>query len=114
MLNATVLATEVVPALEAIETIQQVSDSVSDREPKIQVLSLTQSSPVEVSISGIAKSIEFIDEKFTPWKREFAKKIADLKLQKGELEVKKLRAEASEAEGRAVHMHLQGDIVRAE
>jgi len=93
-LNARTLAADVVPVLRALETLQDIADSSRGARSQIQVIDISQTSPVNASVSGIAKAVEVLDEQLTPWKREHAKRIADLRERKLKLQIAKLHAEA--------------------
>ena len=53
---------------------------------------------MKVSVSGMAKAIEVIEELFTPWKREHSRNIRRLELEEKELQIRKLRAETEQVE----------------
>jgi hypothetical protein len=103
--NSAMLRSEIVPAIEALEQIQEVasSDGVS---ADVEIYTISKSSDLKVSVSGIAKAIEVVDERFTPWKREHAQYMAQLEREEKELELRKLRAEAREAERNIVDLGL--------
>ncbi len=101
--NAAMLRSQIVPVLEAIERIQAAasSDGIST---DIEVFAISKSSDFKASVSGIAKAVEVIDERFTPWKREHAQYMAQLEREEKELEVRKLRAKAMQAERNVISL----------
>lgn len=96
-LNSISLSNEVVPTLSALEEIQAVSESDGVKRD-VEIYSLTKSSDLKVSVSGMAKAIEVIEELFTPWKREHSRNIRRLELEEKELQIRKLRAETEQIE----------------
>ena len=95
--NSRLLAEGILPAISALETIQAAGEKTGIA-PDVQILSISRTSDIKASVSGIAKAVEVLDERFTPWKRENAKKMKQLEIDKLSHEVRKIKAEARQAE----------------
>ncbi|WP_428305670.1 VWA domain-containing protein [Lacipirellula sp.] len=100
-LTADVLTNEVIPVLKSMEALQGIADSSRNTATRIQVTNISQTSPIKASVSGIAKAVEVLDERLTPWKREHSKEMANLAERRLKLQLSKLECEALHYEGMA-------------
>jgi hypothetical protein len=60
----------------------------------IQIRSLSQNSPISLSLDGAASALELILNLVVPWRRKHAKELAVLTVKKAEVEIMELRVRA--------------------
>lgn len=85
----------VLPIVMALASLQQI---LFGTEPKVR--SITQNSPVNVSLEGAGGLYEKVATDIIPWRRERAKEIAALEAAKRRSELEQKRAEVLEAEAK--------------
>lgn len=104
------------PYLEAISDVQNVLNDVKGfREPKYVVVKyLSQLSPIDVSLEGASEAIQSIKEDIIPWRKENAKKLADLKGKEAQAEIRKKEAEAAEIRAGAIKSRAEARKLEAE
>jgi hypothetical protein len=92
----------VAPYLDAVAELEQIVSSAPAKEPaEIWIRSMSQASPVSVRIDGVVEAIELILDSVIPWRREHAKKMAELAERKQEAEIAMYQADAQEKRARA-------------
>lgn len=85
------------PYLLAIESIQHIIDKINGQaNTKVKILSITQNSPIGVSLEGVSETIQIILDNVMPLKRQNAKKMADFALREKRYEIEKKRMELQE------------------
>lgn len=102
------LKTQIIPYLQAIFEFQYVIDEINDRSPHdIRLVSISQNSPVSISLEGATEAIKLIKESVIPWRRKHAEmlaalveseKLAEIEIRKAEIKEKHARAEKESAE----------------
>lgn len=70
------LSNEIAPYLNAITAIQNVIDEIKGQPHEVLIRSITQSSPIEVNLTGVAEVMDILDKRFTPWKQKHAQQMA--------------------------------------
>lgn len=99
------LTHQIAPFLQATMDLQQLIDSVrGEVQNEIRIRSITQNSPIGVTAEGVGEAITVIRETVVPWRRENARRIAELaenqkrlEIAKAEAEILDLRARTSQA-----------------
>jgi len=97
------LRTEIAPMLEALQEIQETADAGTGREYRGQITSISQSSPVQISLSGLHDAVKLVLELIIPWRREHACRMLRLKEEEAALENEKRRAQLARE-----HVELEG------
>ena len=85
-LGASSLRNEIAPTLGAFEQFQAVVGHLGGASSNGKVTSISQSSPVSISLSGFREAIELALEWVIPWRREHARKLAECKARQAELQ----------------------------
>jgi hypothetical protein len=89
------LVQTIAPYLQALARIQSVLDQATGQPPTlIQIRSLSQNSPISLSLDGAASALELILNLVVPWRRKHAKELAVLTVKKAEVEIMELRVRA--------------------
>jgi hypothetical protein len=98
------LELQVLPYLKALEVIQEaLADATRTTRPAtVRILSITQESPVGVSLQGAAQALAVVQETIVPWRRLHAKNMARLAEQERLAEIEAKRAEVLERRARAM------------
>jgi hypothetical protein len=109
------LMTVVSPYLKAIADLQQIIDEISERTPgKVQINSITQHSPISVSLDGAGEAIEVIKNTVVPWRRKHIEQLAHLSLTEKQVEIEIKRAEVLERRARAEKDRKEAERLSAE
>jgi hypothetical protein len=87
------LREEIAPLMEAVEALQKTADDAAGVTYRGSVTSLSQSSPVTISLSGLREAVQLVLELVIPWRREHARAMLRLKEQEAELENKRRQAQ---------------------
>jgi len=94
------LSNQVAPYLQAIFDVQQIVDEFEVQAGKVavqpRIVSISQNSPIQVSVEGIGKAFDIISMMVIPWKRENAKKRDDSAVAQEELKIVVAQAEIAE------------------
>lgn len=104
------LRNQLAPALYGLEEIQRVESDLDATPYRGKIGSISQASPVSVSVSGWEKVLELFHLIFR-WGREHAKTMARLREQKLTAEIEKIQAESAEGLARAQHMSAEADRI---
>lgn len=114
-LTPSVLAEQIVPYIEALRTIQKVSDDIRgyhDRDVIVRLIK--QSSPFEFSLEGAADAVDSLKEDIVPWRRKNAQRIANLKASELEVEIEKKKAEADQIQIRIEKEEAETEQVKVD
>ena len=94
------LSSQVAPYLQAIFDIQRIVGEFEVQAGSVaaqpRIISITQNSPVTISVEGIGKAFDIISTMVIPWKRENAKKRDDSAVAQEELKISAAQAEIAE------------------
>lgn len=93
---------DVIPYLDAIAELQQVIDRLRNRDfTEITIRSLSQNSPISVSLEGAAEATETIRDMVVPWRRQHATEMSQLETQEKLAQIETLKAEVLEKRAHA-------------
>ena len=96
-LTPQVLSTVISPYLISIEDIQHIIDEIEGHQwQEVRVKSITQNSPISVSLDGVASAANLIRDSVIPWRREHDEIMAQLIEQEKLAEIESKRAEILE------------------
>jgi len=94
------LSSQVAPYLQAIFDIQQIVGEFEVQAGGVaaqpRIVSISQNSPIQVSVEGIGKAFDIISMMVIPWKRENAKKRDDSAVAQEQLKIVVAQAEIAE------------------
>lgn len=88
-LTAETLRNDIAPTLGGIEALGLASSYARDGEYRGSVSSISQDSPISINLTGLKEAIELALSYIIPWRRENAKRLAQLEVRKRELEVER-------------------------
>lgn len=109
------LLTVVGPYLKAISDLQQILDEMLERAPgKVHIQSITQHSPISVSLDGAGEAVEAIKNTVVPWRRRHLEQLAHLALTEKQVEIEIKRAEVLERRARAEKDRQEAERLSAE
>jgi hypothetical protein len=112
LLTVDLLRSKVLPVLEAIAAIERLVNPTAELPPRI--VSLTQNSPVEVSMDGIADAYKAVREDIIPWRREHEKELARLEEHERAAEIAGKKAEVAESEARSAKERAEAQRILAD
>jgi hypothetical protein len=114
-LTTSYLSSILMPYINALAAMQEVCDEILNRDEKeVIVRNISYNSPIGISLEGAGDAIEAVKEDVIPWRRENAKKLAELQARKVEAEIKKNEAEAAEIRARSTKERAEAERIRAE
>jgi hypothetical protein len=95
------LSLAVVPYLSALVDLQQIVDEL-EKKPAHQgrILAITQGSPVSVTMEGVSRAVQIVQEIITPWQLDHTKPTAHLVQRERKAAIELARAEILEARAR--------------
>jgi hypothetical protein len=109
------LTVTVLPYLNAIAEIQNAVDEIAGRETReIKIHSLTQNSPISVSLDGAAETVQLIKDTVVPWRRKHAETMALLMEQERQAEIESKKAEILERRAHAEKARVEAARQREE
>jgi|SRR5208282_2770445 hypothetical protein len=85
-LTAASLDREIVPTLQALEALGRARTEGLGLPFRGKINSISQSSPISISLSGLKEAVELALEWVIPWRRENAKRIANAKARQAEIQ----------------------------
>lgn len=88
-LTAASLRNDIVPTLEGMESLGRAVSDVSGRPYSGTITSISQDSPISISLSGFKEAVDLALEWVIPWRRRNAELLAVQKLRQHELENEK-------------------------
>jgi hypothetical protein len=96
------LSLAVVPYLSALVDLQQIVDELEENPPQSsRILAITEGVPVSVTIEGVSRAVQFIQEVIAPWALDHAKPMAHLAQRERKAAIDLAQAEILEARARA-------------
>jgi hypothetical protein len=105
------LISEIGPWIKATVDLQIVINDFQNREKEdIRVLSITQRSPINVTISAAAEAILAIIQIIVPWRRRHAQKLAEIEVQSRLLGLELQKAEVVEKRALASKAHHESNL----
>ncbi|HSE15617.1 MAG TPA: hypothetical protein VLB46_01105 [Pyrinomonadaceae bacterium] len=114
-LTPDLLLNSVGPLLKAVGELQRLIDQTHSRMFRgITIKSVSQNSPIEVSLGGAAEAIEQIKATVVPWRRKHDATMALLTEEQKRIEIKSLQADVLEKEGKQIRDHAEAEKVYAE
>lgn len=102
------------PYLVAIAEIQKVFDEISAKKHEVIVRIISQNSPISVSLDGASEAIKTVQDNVVAWRRENAKRIAQLSETEKEISIEVLKAETLEKRANAAKSRAEADKIIAE
>jgi hypothetical protein len=109
------LTSTILPYLNAIAEIQITIDEILSREPReIAIRSITQNSPISVSLDGASEAIKTIQDNVVIWRRENAKILAQQQISENEVTIEVLKAETLEKRANAAKSRAEAEKISAE
>lgn len=103
------------PFLEAVVDIQTIIDALEGKKPtEVRIRAIQQNSPISVSVEGVTKAVEVVQETVVQWKRKHAQTMAQLLEQEKLAAIEKTRAEVLESRARAAKERAEKDRLLAE
>jgi hypothetical protein len=95
------LSLAVVPYLSALVELQQIVDELEQEPPhQGRILAITQGSPVSVTIEGVSRAVQIVQEMITPWQLDYAKPMSQLVQRERKAAIDLAQAEVFEARAR--------------
>ena len=110
------LANRIAPALSGFEKkkgLERVSSDIEGIPYQGRITSISQASPVSISVSGWEKVLDLFKLIFG-WGREHAHTMASLKEEKLEAEIENIRSEAAKGYAQAKQIMAEADRIDAE
>lgn len=92
-LTPAILRNDIIPTLEGLEYIENAACTVLHTPYNATINSISQDSPISISLTGFKEAVELALELVIPWRRKYAEQIAMQKLRENELENKKRELE---------------------
>lgn len=103
------------PYIVAIAGIQKVIDEIHNTyDNAVVVRSITQNSPISVSLDGASEAIKTVQENVVSWRRENAKKLAELSETEKQVNIEVLKAETLEKRANAAKNRAEAEKIIAE
>ena len=109
------LATVVEPYLAAIVEIQKIIDEAKKRNhQEISIKSISQQSPISVSLDGASEAIGLIKDTIVPWRRKHSETMARLLEQEKQALIESIRADVLEKRAHAEKERMEAVKQRGE
>lgn len=108
------MGSHVVPYLSSLEAIEKITQSIVGKSCNVKIHSISHYSPIKASVSGIAHALNILEEMIIPWKREYARTIANLKVDEIRINNEKAKAEALEIEARTQRENREAEKISQE
>lgn len=105
------LDAKVIPYLKSLEELQTCVNSVEKKQNKVRIHAITKTSPIKLSVSGIAQAFEIVERNIIPWKRDYAKKLANIDIQTKIIEKNKIEQSLIELKNKNQRNQLDNEIV---
>jgi hypothetical protein len=114
-LTPELLLNSICPFVAAVAALQHLMDQTQGKSHReVTINSITQNSPIELSLNGAADAIEQIRATVVPWRRKHAEKMARLMEQEKRTEIKSKEAEILETQGHAIKDNAEAQKILAE
>lgn len=105
----------VTPYLSAIADIKHILDEIKGKTNyEIKIKSISQNSPISVSLDGASQAIQTIVDYAVPWKRKYAEEIARLSISEKQADIENKRAEVLEKRARATKDRAESEKLLVE
>jgi uncharacterized protein with HEPN domain len=115
LLTPKYLEKAVSPFATALAELQELIDSAKGREGhRIVVRSITNYSPISVSLEGAAEAATVVRDTVVGWRREHDKKLAGLVEREKETEIERQKAELLKIRAEAAKNRADAERIRAE
>jgi hypothetical protein len=109
------LDSHVLPYLKGLAAMQNALEDVLGKpHGKAVIRAIKQESPIGLSLEGVGDAIVAVKEEIIPWRKENAKRIADLEARAAEVEIKKKEAETKEVRARSAKDRADSKKIEAE
>lgn len=103
------------PYIVAIADIQKVIDEIrNNSKNEVVVRSITQNSPISVSLDGASEAIKTVQDNVVRWRRENAKILAQQQISENEVAIEVLKAETLERRANAAKSRAEAEKFSAE
>jgi hypothetical protein len=114
-LTPTYLAQHIAPYLAAIEELQHVLSNIRGKQSsEVTIRTISQKSPVSLSLNGGGDAIQAIKETITPWRRKHVEEMAHLAELEKQVEIENKKADVLEARARAQKERAEAQRIAAE
>jgi len=102
------LSNVVIPYLKAITDLQDFINQVRGvSSVEIAIVSISQNSPISVSLEGASDALQVVKDSVVPWRRKHVEIMARLQEQAKLAEIEKLKAEVLEKRARAEKARIE-------
>lgn len=109
------LSNEVIPYLKAIADLQDFINQVRGLSSVgIAITSISQNSPISVSLEGASDALQVVKDSVVPWRRKHVEIMARLQEQVKLAEIENAKAEVLEKRARAAKDRIEATIKREE
>ena len=114
-LSVPYLSNEVFPYIKAIADLQKFISRVQGLSPtEIFIISISQKSPISVSLQGASDALQVINDSVVPWRRKHAGIMARLQEQEKSVKIENMKAEVLEKRARAEKDRIEAKMKREE
>jgi len=115
MLTPSFLLATLGPFLQAIADIQYSIDEIQrNKRSKVLIKSITQQSPISITLEGAAKAVEIVGNLVIPFRRKHQQQLALLQEQEKKVEIGNRKAEILEKRAKAAKDRAEATKVAAE
>lgn len=109
------LSEHLMPYLNALAGMQHTCDKLMGHTShEVVIRFISQQSPVSISLQGVSDAVNAVLDVVVPWRREYAKQLAELKLKELEAEIKKKKKEADEIASRSAKQRAEAANIEAD
>lgn len=95
-LTPATLRSDIVPTLEGLDSLGRAASDAAGMRYLGTISSISQDSPISISLTGLKEALELALEWVIPWRREHAKQLAARQLERIEIENRTLEAKQRE------------------
>ena len=105
----------IAPYIKAIAETQHIINEIVGRNfSEVNIRAISHNSPVNVGLDGAAAAVRLIVDVVVPWRREHAKRIAQLVEREKQAEIASKKAEITEHKARVAKERAETDKISAE
>lgn len=97
-LTTATLRNDILPTLEGLEILEKASSDALEHPYLGIINSISQDSPISISLTGFKEAVDLVLEWVIPWRRKNAERLAALKLKQQEIELEKSQIENQQRE----------------
>lgn len=109
-----ILSNDLLPYIESIEILQNFIDTINGETSEVLIKSISQNSPVSISLDGAADAVQILKDTIIPWRRNHLETMARLIEQEKLIEIEVKRAEILEKRARAEKDRIEASKQREE